>query len=217
MTYEEQIMLEYKAFRKGAFNEVVKTLMSFVLLAAVSVFLYFLCLPEPAPTVELMAQNPSKYLEVICEQQGNNNCWLMAASAAASYRADLRKDSADVLEYVNSKHRVKEAGGDSTHEALVYEFYELESTSGSEKLTVKEVVSIVDKGYPIYCVIATKDFKLAHAVVICGYELDGDNVSYFIMDPMTTFVSAIEVDQKTNMFKFKSNDVLYTNWVRYRY
>ncbi len=217
MTHEEQIMLEYKAFRRGAFKEIIKTFMSFSLLAAVSVCLYFFCLPKPAPTVELVAQNPSKYFEVICEQQGNNNCWLMAASAAASFRAGYRENTDDVLEFVNSRHRIKEGGGDATHEQLVYEFYELESTSGSEKLSVNEVISIINEGYPIYCVIATKDFKLAHAVVICGYELDGDNVSYFIMDPMTTFVSAIDVNQKTNMFKFESNDVLYTNWVRYRY
>lgn len=217
MTQEERIMLEYKAFRRGAVKEAVKTLVSLVLLIAVSGYVYFLCLPKPAPTIETVEENPSKYLEIFCEKQGANNCWLMAASAAASFRAGYQEKTDDVLQYVNSKHRIKDGGGDATHESLVYEFYGLESTSASQRLSCKEVVSIIDGGYPIYCVIATEDFKTAHAVVICGYELNGDSITYFIMDPLTTYVSAIDVDEDTGGFSFESNDVLYTNWVRYRY
>lgn len=217
MTHEERVLLEYKAFRRGAAKEALKTLVSLALLVAVSTYIYFISLPKKLTFTELVEENPSIYLQIVCERQGTNNCWLMAASAAASFRAGYQEKTEDVLEYVNSKHRVKEEGGDATHESLVYEFYGVDSTSASQIMSCEEVISVLKDGCPIYCVIATESFKTAHAVVICGYELNEGEIAYFIMDPFTTYVSAIEVDEQTGKFSFESNDVLYTNWVRYRY
>ncbi|MBQ8623617.1 MAG: hypothetical protein IJ424_04470 [Oscillospiraceae bacterium] len=217
MTHEEKVLLDYKYCRKSAFKEALGALVSLSLFVVLCFYIYWLSLPAKAPTIELVEENPTKYLEIECEKQGTNNCWLMAAMSAASYRAGISAETDDVSEYVNSKHRIAQGGGDSTHEGLVYEYFGLTSTSGTEKLMCKQVIDIINQGYPIYCVIADERFKTAHAVVICGYEINAGNITYFIMDPFTAYVSSVEVDKKTGEFSFESNRVLYINQVRHRY